>query len=308
MKISLRQMEVFLEVARQGSVSQAAQVLAMSQSAASSAVGELERQFDLRLFDRVGRSVRLNALGEQLLPMAAELLDRARAMESFLAGGHGFGHLRIGATLTIGNYLATLIVAEFLQRHAHSQIDLHVHNTVDIVARLAAFELDLGLIEGVCDHPDLEVEPWIADELVVFCAPGHRLAQCGPVALDALADGAWILRERGSGTRASFDQAMRKLPGRVKVRLELEHTEAIKRAVEFGLGIGCISRLALRDAFRRGSLVPVEVVGVDLSRHFQFVWHRQKFKTPGMSAFLDMCRTITEGLSRSDEIVLPFVP
>ena len=80
MKISLRQMEVFLEVARQGSVSQAAQVLAMSQSAASSAVGELERQFDLRLFDRVGRSVRLNALGEQLLPMAAELLDRASAV------------------------------------------------------------------------------------------------------------------------------------------------------------------------------------------------------------------------------------
>ena len=90
-------------------------------------------------------------------------------------------------------------------------------------------------------------------------------------------------------------------------RLELEHTEAIKRAVEFGLGIGCISRLALHEAFRRGSLVPITTPYLDLRRQFQFVWHKQKYQTAGMREFLALCRTLTAGVTRSDEIQLPFI-
>jgi len=94
----------------------------------------------------------------------------------------------------------------------------------------------------------------------------------------------------------------------MRIRLELEHTEAIKRAVEAGLGLGCISRLALRDAFRRGSLVPIEMPQLDLQREFSFVCHRHKFRTIGMARFLDLCREMTRGVSRSDQIALPFVP
>ncbi|HCH78118.1 MAG TPA: LysR family transcriptional regulator, partial [Pseudomonas sp.] len=93
---------------------------------------------------------------------------------------------------------------------------------------------------------------------------------------------AWILREQGSGTRMTFEQAVRHRPGKLNVRLELEHTEAIKRAVESGLGIGCISRLALRDAFRRGSLVPVATPELDLRRQFYFIWHSHKYQTAAM--------------------------
>ncbi len=307
MKTTLRQLEVFFEVARLGSVSEAAKSLAMSQSAASSALGELERQFDIRLFDRVGRAVRLNALGEQLLPMAADVLDRMREVEKHLGGEPGPGHLRVGATLTIGNYLATLIVADYLRRYPSARADLHVHNTATIVARLLAYELDIGLIEGECNHPDLEVVPWVADALVVFCAPTHPLASQGAVSLDDLAAADWILREAGSGTRSTFEHAMHHQWATLNIRLELEHTEAIKRAVEAGLGLGCISRLALRDAFRRGSLVPIEMPDLDLRREFSFVWHRHKFQTPGMQRFLVLCRALTDGVARSDEIALPFV-
>jgi len=308
MKTSLRQLEVFFEVARLGSVSEAAKSLAMSQSAASSAIGELERQFDIRLFDRIGRSVQLNALGEQLLPMASAVLDRVREVERYLAGDRGPGHLRVGATLTIGNYLATLIVADFLQRYPAGRADLHVHNTSVIVERLLAYELDIGLIEGPCNHPDLDVEPWVADELVVFCAPTHPLAGRLDVGMDELANADWILREAGSGTRSTVEHALRRVWAGMRIRLELEHTEAIKRAVEAGLGLGCISRLALRDAFRRGSLVPIEMPQLDLQREFSFVCHRHKFRTIGMARFLDLCREMTREVSRSDQIALPFVP
>lgn len=307
MRLTLRQLEVFAAVARHQSVSRAAEELSMSQSAASTALGELERAYDHALFDRIGKSLRLNETGRLLLPAAVQLLDQAAQIENLLAGRAGFGLLRIGATLTIGNYLATLIVARQLQAHPESRIELQVHNTATIVRQLANFELDLGLIEGDCQNRDLIVTPWIDDELVVFCAPGHRLASRKKVRLAELQDEAWIMREPGSGTRQALEHALARQMFRPHVRLELEHTEAIKRAVESGLGIGCISRLALREAFRRGSLVPVEVPELELRRRFSFVWHARKYQTPGLRAFLDECQAFTAGAQRSDEIRLPYI-
>jgi DNA-binding transcriptional LysR family regulator len=285
MKYSLRQLEIFVAISRAESVSRAAEVLSLSQSATSTALSELERQFDLQLFDRVGKSLRINETGQQLLPRAVELLDRAKEIENLLQGHAGFGHMRIGATLTVGNYLATILVARFLQEHPESRIQLQVHNTSTIVLQIANHELDLGLIEGDCNHPDIEVEPWIADELVVFSAPNHPLAKQRKVSLEQLLQEDWILREKGSGTRATFDRAFHSHHSKLKIRLELEHTEAIKRAVESGLGIGCISRLALKDAFRRGSLVPISTPSLDLSRLFYLLLHKQKYQKAGIREF-----------------------
>lgn len=305
MKYSLRQLEIFVAISRSTSVSRAAEALSLSQSATSTALSELERQFDLQLFDRVGKSLRINETGQQLLPRAVELLDRAKEIENLLQGKAGFGHMKIGATLTVGNYLATILVARFLQEHPESRIQLQVHNTSTIVQQIANHELDLGLIEGDCNHPDIEVQPWIADELVVFSAPNHPLANQLKVSIEHLLQEQWILREKGSGTRATFDRAFHSGHSKLKIRLELEHTEAIKRAVESGLGIGCISRLALKDAFRRGSLVPISTSNLDLGRFFYFLWHKQKYQTTGIREFLDLCKNLTAGVARSDLVDLP---
>lgn len=307
MRFTLRQLQVFVAVAQHQSVSRAAGILALSQSAASTSITELERQSSCQLFDRAGKRLSLNALGHQLLPQAVALLDQAKEIEDLLNGKSGFGSLAVGATLTIGNYLATLLIGSFMQVHPESQVKLHVQNTAHIVHQVAHYEIDLGLIEGDCNHPDLEVQPWVEDELVVFCAPQHPLALKGRASMEELTHEAWILREQGSGTRLTFDQAMRHHRSTLNIRLELEHTEAIKRAVESGLGIGCISRLALRDAFRRGSLVAVETPDLDLARQFYFIWHKQKYQTSAMREFLELCRSFTAGVRRSDEIVLPHI-
>jgi DNA-binding transcriptional LysR family regulator len=242
-----------------------------------------------------------------LLPIASSLLTQAGEIEQLLEGKAALGDLNVGATLTIGNYLAIMIISEFMQRHIDCHVSLHVKNTNTILQQVAGYEFDLGLIEGSCHHPDLIAEPWIDDELVVFCAPSHPLANVSSVTMDCLVASTWILREQGSGTRETFDYAMRHhLPG-LKIRLELEHTEAIKRAVESGLGIGCISRLALRDAFCRGSLHEIKTPMLDLRRQFMFVWHKNRYQTPAMIAFLDYCRALTANISRSDEITLPKV-
>jgi DNA-binding transcriptional LysR family regulator len=306
MHITLRQIQVFAAIARSENVSRAAQTLAMSQSAASSALVELERQFDCPLFDRVGKSLRLNSTGRGLLPQAEDMLARAADIEGYLSGGR-LGPLAVGATLTIGNYLATLIVANYLQDNPNSKVELHVANTERIVEQLVHYEMDIGLIEGEVTHPDLLIEPWLNDALVVFCAPQHPLSNTPQPSNDLLSEQNWIVRERGSGTRALFDRSIGKaLPNR-KVRLELEHTEAIKRAVESGLGIGCLSRLSLREAFRRGSLIEIATPQFDLRRQFYFARHRLRHLSPAAQHFLALCRKTSGTAQGTDTLELPFI-
>ncbi|HWV16442.1 MAG TPA: LysR family transcriptional regulator [Cellvibrio sp.] len=304
MKFTLRQLEVLVAVGREESVSRAAAAIALTQSATSMALAELEKQFNTSLFDRQGKRLLLNATGRQILPQAMELLDRAQQFESLLEGNTKAGSLRIGATLTIGNYLATLLIGDYMQQNPGSRVELAVQNTAAIIDQVAHFKLDVGLIEGETYHPDLQVTPWVDDELVIFAAPDHPLASKENITLEDVSSEAWILREQGSGTRQVFDAALRHQLTHLKVLLELEHTEAIKRAVESGLGISCISRLALKDSFRRGSLVPLEIAGIDLRRRFNFVLHKQKFIGSGVSAFLNLCKQATEGAARSDLIVM----
>lgn len=304
MRYSLRQLEVFAAIGQFGTVSAAADRLSMSQSAASTSLSELENQFDCRLFDRNGKRLRLNETGRLLLPKARELLDRASEVEAILAGGLTFGALRVGATLTIGNYLGTLLIGEFMRRHPGSQVKLEVHNTTQIAERVKDFELDLGLIEGEYDDQDLAMTDWVADELAVFCAPDHQLAKRRDVKIEQTLQEFWIVREFGSGTRQTLDRALKPWRNQLKIRLELEHTEAIMHAVQAGLGIGCVSRLALKESFRRGSLVEIKLREIDLRRKFHFLLHKQKYRTPGIDAFLNLCREVSANAKRSDDIVI----
>ncbi|MFZ1295676.1 MAG: LysR substrate-binding domain-containing protein, partial [Pseudomonadales bacterium] len=177
MRYTLRQLEIFVATARQENLGRAAASLSLSQSAARGALAELERQFELQLFDRIGKRLQLNESGRRLLPAAEELLVRARELEQSFGHRGEAGSLRVGATLSIGNYLAVPVMTRYMAAHPNTQITLDVANTASIVAKVARFELDIGLIEGEIRHPELEVIPWRDDELVVFCAPDHPLAK-----------------------------------------------------------------------------------------------------------------------------------
>jgi len=289
MHYTLRQIEVFLATAYHESVTQAADSLSMSQSAASAALKELEQRFGVQLFDRAGKRLQLNELGRTLRPRAEALLAQAREFEDVLARHNEIGELHVGATLTIGNYLAVPIMAEFMNRHSGAHVRLTVENTATITERVRNFELDVGLIEGELHDEALEVMAWRDDELVLFCAPSHPLADKGRLRDRDLLAARWIVREAGSGTRQAFDRAMHGLLPDITLRLELQHTEAIKRAVEAGLGIGCLSRIALQDAFRRGSLVPLSAPQRDWHRKFYFIVHKQKYRSAGIESWLKLC-------------------
>lgn len=289
MRYSLRQLEVFLATARHENVTKAAQQLAMSQSAASGALAEIEAQFGVLLFDRVGKRLRLSALGEQVRGQAENLLEQAQEFERALTGVRAAGYLKLGATLTIGNYLAVAMIAEFRQKFPHAEVSLRVANTESIARCVRDFELDVGLIEGELSHPDLETLPWREDELQVFVAPDHPLAgQQTASDADLLAQ-TWIVREPGSGTRQAFDRAMQGILSKLDISMELQHTEAIKRAVAAGLGVGCLSKICLKEAFANGTLLPLGVPARNFRRQFYIVLNRKKFKGEALSQWLKLC-------------------
>ncbi|WP_444895550.1 LysR family transcriptional regulator [Microbulbifer sp. ANSA003] len=290
MRYTLRQLEVFLACAHHENVSRAAESLSMSQSAASTALKEFEQQFELRLFERTGKRLRLNELGRQLWPRAEELLERAQELEQTLATHRELGSLKIGATLTIGNYLTASVMARYMEEQPGTQVQLEVANTAAIAERVLNFELDLGLIEGEINHPDLEIIPWRHDELVVFCAPNHPLAGRKRLADKDLIGATWITRESGSGTRQTFERAMAGILPKLHILLELQHTEAIKRAVETGLGISCLSRVSLAEAFKRNSLIELPVPQRNFQREFYFALQRQKYRSAGIERWIELCK------------------
>lgn len=290
MRFTLRQLQVFLATARFENVSRAAESLAMSQSAASGSLKELEQQFEVQLFDRVGKRLQLSELGRQLRSRAERLLAEAQDFEAALSTEEGSGVLRIGATLTIGNYLAVPMIAAFRERYSQADVALQVANTETIAGQVADFELDLGMIEGELNHPGLETIHWREDELQVFAAPGHPLAEVSRVSDEQLLAQRWIVREPGSGTRQTFERAMHGILTDLDISMELQHTEAIKRAVEAGLGIGCLSRISLKEAFERGSLVPLNIPHRDFSRQLNLILLRDKFHTATLDRWLSLCR------------------
>ncbi|MFT6372830.1 MAG: DNA-binding transcriptional LysR family regulator [Gammaproteobacteria bacterium] len=289
MKYTLRQLEVFLATASQSNISRAAKQLFMTQSAASNALKGLEQHYDVKLFDRIGKRLQLNDQGKLIRPQAEALLTQARELELVLQQQAEDGLLQVGASLTIGNYLAVDLVAKYIQLHPDSQIKLQVENSEGIAAKVINFELDIGLIEGEINHPELDVIPWKDDELIVFCAPEHPLAKNNKINDQQLLQAQWVLREKGSGTRQTFDRAMHGLLPQLDISLELQHTEAIKRAVESKLGIGCLSKVALHDAFAKGRLLPLKTPTRNFSRQFYFIIHRKKYRSVILNRWLELC-------------------
>ncbi|GAB5499796.1 MAG: LysR family transcriptional regulator [Pseudohongiellaceae bacterium] len=290
MRFTLKQLQIFLAVASHENVSRAATQLALSQSAASTALKELEQRFDLALFDRVGKRLKLSETGQLFRPRAAALLAQAEELEHALLRHDEVGELKVGATLTIGNYLAIPIMADFIQQHPGAHIELSVENTAQVARRVRNFELDIGLVEGELQEPELEISYWRDDELCVFCAPDHPLANRRRLRDGDLKAIDWIVRERGSGTRQAFDRAMAGILPELHIKLELQHTEGIKRAVEAGLGVGCLSALTLQEAFARGSLVPLPVPHRNWTRQLYFIVHRDKFRSQGIQDWMTLCR------------------
>lgn len=293
MRITLKQIEVFVAIAKAGNMTHASEILFLTQSACSMALSTLENQLGGVLFDRHRKKLILNERGRVLLPKAANIITQIKELQDLMTGkkeGVLAGHLIVGASTTIGNYLLPKIIGNFVTLHPLAKITLSVANTEQIIQKLLKFDIDIGMIEGNCYSDDLEILPWKKDELIIIASPEHSLSKNRKITLEHLCSAKWILREPGSGTREKFEEALNKTNGKVKPFLQLGNTEAIKNAVLTGLGISCLSKTAVSDLLNTGQLVELKIPFLKLTRDFYILLHKEKHKTTILNNFISACK------------------
>ncbi|WP_374305139.1 LysR family transcriptional regulator [Methylocella sp.] len=289
--MTLEQLRIFVAVAEREHVTQASRDLNLTQSATSAAVAALETRYATKLFDRIGRRIALTDAGRLFLGEARAVLARAAAAEKALAdlAGLARGALAIAASQTAANYWLPPRIQRFRALHPGISVTLVIDNTEGVARRIREGEAELGLIEGDLADPALAAQPVAQDELALVAPPDHRWAREPLRAPEDLAAGPWVLRERGSGTRAVFEAALARFglaPGDLVVALELPSNEAVRTAVEAGAGVGALSRLVVDGAIRSGALVRVSL---DLpKRSFYALRHRELAPSRAQQAFLDL--------------------
>jgi len=290
LRLSLKQLEVFLALAAGRTTAQVATQLSLSQSAVSAALKSLEAMYTIDLFDRVGRQLVLNAAGQRVRAPAEALIARARELEAQLMSVGLRGDLALAASYTIANHLAVDYLADWLKIYPDAKVDIATGNSPDIVTRVLSHEVDLGMIENEIAHPEVELLPWLGDELLVFCRPDHPLALKAHISDDDLLSAHWILREKGSGARSHFDLTFASLLPQLRVFLEFQHNQPIERAIEQGLGIGCLSDRVVQPLIDSGRVVALRLnKRYTMTRRFYFVLRKGGYRTPAVSQFIAMC-------------------
>jgi DNA-binding transcriptional LysR family regulator len=295
MRLTLRQLQIFRAIALNGSTTAAALSVPLSQSAASAALKELERLLGARLFDRVGKRLRLNDSGRALLPMALAVLDGAQSLEAaFASAAEALPvDLHVYASTTIGNYILPSLLARFKDALPSARLELRIGNTLDVVTAVRDFVTDLGFIEGPCHAKDIIVSPWREDELVIVAAPSHPLAKAAKrrkLTVKQLAQAQWLLRESGSGTRETVEHAVLPHLLNIPLSMTLGSSEAIKNAVAEGLGISCLSRSVVRNLLAAKRLCLLSTSLPRLTRTFLMIHHERKVLSEPLRRFVAHCK------------------
>jgi len=289
MQPTMRQLEMFLAVARAGSFRRAAEQVHLSQPALSQHVGELERGLGTRLFERRGRTVALTEagriLGDHALRVFATLAGAQEAIVD-LAGG-GRGTLVVGASTTPGLYLMPALMGAFERAQPAISVDLRIANSREIEEQVRGNELDLGVVGGHGLRPGEEcLAAGMLDELVLIVAPGHAWTRRARLQPSELVRERLLMREDGSATRQVTERALQRADVKVGRMLVLGHTEAIKQAVMAGLGVAFVSIYAVRGELETGRLTRIRVRGLDIHRHFHVIHNEARALTVRAKAFI----------------------
>jgi len=290
MKITLRQIEIFLNVVDQGHLTNVARTMGLSQSAVSMSIKELESILGRPLFDRLNKKLILNEVGRNFYEAMEPLYRKLEDIEYEFQNTEDKGTVRVGASTTIVDYLIPPIACRYMGTYPDVRVQLKEGNTREIAeAEMVKHgELDMGFVEGSVEDPDLIKEVIGEDELIVVSANEALVSQTRTI--EELAEERWILREEGSGTRAVFlDYIKEKVP-RLNIFMELGHTESIKSLLQSGKAITCVSALAVSEELGDGRLLKVPIKDFCCKRNFYAIYHKDKYHSDLFRKFLNFSK------------------
>ncbi|HZW13329.1 MAG TPA: LysR family transcriptional regulator [Noviherbaspirillum sp.] len=288
MKVTFRQLQVFLALAEHRSITAAARACHTTQPTVSMQLKELSETVGLPLYEQIGKRLHLTAAGEALVQTAHAMVDEWDRFEQTVEAmkGHTKGRLRVAVAST-AKYFIPRILGTFCAQYAEIDIALQVLNRDGVVARLRDNADDLYIMSIPPDDLELEQHAFLANPLVMIAPANHPLAKRKRIALRTLADAAFILREPGSGTRLACNAHFAERRFSPKIRLELGSNEAIKQAVRGGLGIGVVSRHALPARLEDESLAALQVEDFPIHSNWWVLYPKGKRLSPIASVFLE---------------------
>jgi DNA-binding transcriptional LysR family regulator len=285
--LNLHQLYTFQIVAKHRSYVRAAEELHFSQPAVSAQVRHLEQSLGVKLFEQIGRQTHLTQAGRELFiysPKIFSIIDETVDAMEALRSPH-YGRLSIGADTTVGSYVVPSLLGKFRQIFPAVEISLEVLNRVSLIDALLNNRVDMAVMSAVPDDAPVEIEPFAYNPLVLIAAPYHRLAGRVDIPIKELGREHFLLREPGSGTRATLETTLREAGVELHISMQVGNNSAIKQGVAAGLGIALISRVALDMELETNRLTILDVEGFPIMRQWRLVHLKDKYLSPTVHAF-----------------------
>lgn len=288
--MDVRDLEVFLSVAKHLNFTRAGEEVNLSQPSVSVRIRQLENELGVKLFEQLGKQVGLTDAGSLLISHARRVISAIEDTKHAVDELQGFerGTLRIGASTTPGMYLIPKTIAQFKARYPKIEIQLGIKDTRRVEAGVARNEFDFGFVGGHLAGDEVDVVPWLTDQLVLVVAPTHRLARRKTIKTEDLRKEKFIFREPGSATRAAITNHLQTANLVVDTIMEMENPESVKKAVQSGLGIAFISAFAVETELKARSLVSVRVTGLNIQRELKIVYRKDKHLGRAAQAFISL--------------------
>jgi len=285
------ELKIFLGIIEHGGFNRASKHLRLSQPAISANIKKLEDNLEIKLFERLGRTVELTNAGKLVEQYTVRLTALLTELQHAIADakGHGVGQLRCGAATTVGIYILPRILVQFKKQFPKVETQLSLDQSRTIQDRILSNELDLGFVnDSFSIASSLETRATIQDELVMITPPEHYLARTQKVSLKRLGDLPLILGPKNSYTRKIIEKFLDTTGIKYHCIMEVENTEVIKAAVSEGLGLSIISLARIRQEIKNHLVMPVRIVGLSMTRDFKLVIHRNRRIAAPLKAFLEI--------------------
>ena len=289
---TLKQLKTFIAVAEYKKMSEAAKRLYISQPTVSQIISDLENEYRTRLFERFPRELKITPAGMLLLDSAREIVASHEHLEQSMKHANSLRPLRIGATLTIGNTMMGALVEELNRLHSDIDVTVFVDNTKIIEHRMINNELDIALVEGIIVRQEIMTEPVIEDSLCVICGNKHPFASRDSISIEDLRHQDFIMREKGSGTRAIFENIMLTHHIPFVTRWECSSRCGIVDAVRHNLGLGILSRRCITEYVEKGEIRSLPLENVSMKRYFYLCHNQSKPVTSQMQDFIQLVESL----------------
>lgn len=286
--MTLHHLEVFVAVCQEKTMHAAAEKLNQSQPSISKIIADLEKYYQIKLFERMNHRLYLTPIGKTMLSHAQDILEYFRHMEDDISIHRQTDHIRIGGSVSVGTCLIPPLIQRLKQSGLPISYDVTVDNTSKIEQLVNDYKLDVGLVEGCVNNPNLIVQAVADDELVLAVSSSHPLAGKSDVSFHDLEQFPFVSREDGSSSRNQLELHLQQAGLKLNSNYACSSVEAIKQALVYTDSIAALSRMMIAEEIKKGVFSILPLADMQVKRSIRLIYHKHKYISPAMKRFINV--------------------